>query len=131
MTTKRSRTCCRSSTNRRRTMKFFVCLLISFSAFAQNFQHITVKEVEASGGVANAIARLPRTEPVWAAWTAPTRGRAIYCDHCTLDGHHGNFTISDDDEMPFMTKMLVVARLDNGKVRRVHFYNATCPIEGN
>src|SRR3954453_7560445 len=110
--------------------KLIVCLLLSIPALAQNFQKITVKEVDASGGVANAIARLPRGEAVWAAWVVPT-AHSIYCDRCTLDGNRGTFTTSDDDGMPFTSKMLVVARLEEGKVRRVRFFNTTCPIEGN
>jgi hypothetical protein len=114
-------------------MRLLACLLFASAAFAQSFQHITVKEIDAAGGVANAIARLPRTQPVWAAWTVPaSAGRSIWCDRCSLDGRHGNtFSVSDDDAMPFMSKMLVVARLDDGKLRRVRFFNASCPIEGN
>jgi hypothetical protein len=111
--------------------KLIVCLLFSLSAFAQNFQKITVREIDASGGVANAMARLPRGEAVWAAWTVPTAGHSISCDRCTLDGNRGNYSISDDDGMPFTTKMLIVTRLEQGKVRRVRFFNTTCPIEGN
>ena len=108
-----------------------VSLFFTASISAQTFQHVTVKEVDASGGVANAVARLPRGERVWAAWTAPTSGRSIYCDRCSLDGNRGNFSISDDGDTPFMTRMLVVARLDQGRVRRVRFFNASCPVEGN
>jgi len=108
-----------------------VSLLLTTALAAQTFQNVTIREVDASGGVANAVARLPRGERVWAAWTAPTSGRSIYCDRCTLEGSRGNFTISDDHDTPFATKLLVVARLDNGKVRRVRFYNASCPVEGN
>lgn len=112
-------------------MKLIVCLLFSLSVFAQNFQNVTVKEIDASGGVANAVARLPHADRVWAAWIVPTAGRSISCDRCSLEGNRGNYTISDDDGMPFTTKMLIVARLEQGKVRRVRFFNTTCPIEGN
>jgi HEAT repeat protein/PBS lyase HEAT-like repeat-containing protein len=109
----------------------FVSLLFATSVAAQTFQHITVKEIDAASGVANAIARVPHAETAWAAWTVPTKGRSVYCQRCTLDGRHGGFSINDDDGMPFLSKLVVVARLENGKLRRIHFYNANCPIEGD
>jgi len=109
----------------------YVCLFLASTLAAQTFQHITVKEIDASSGLANAIAHLPRTGPVWAAWTVPAAGRSIYCDRCTLDGSRGHVSITEDDGMPFTQKLVLVARLDGGKVRRVRFFNASCPIEGN
>ena len=111
---------------------FFLCLLFSFSAVAQNFQNVALKEVDATGGVANAVTRLPQGDRVWAAWTVPaSAGRSIYCDRCSLDGNHGTFNISDDDDMPFTKTLVLVARLENGKARRVRFFNAECPVQGN
>jgi HEAT repeat protein len=106
-------------------------LLFATTLAAQNFQKIHVQEQDAAGGLANAIARLPQSAPTWAAWTVPaTAGRSVWCDRCTLEGRYNNFNISDDDEMPFTKELLIVTRIEDGRIRRVRFYNATCPIEG-
>ncbi len=108
-----------------------VSLLLATSVAAQTFQHVTIKEIDAASGVAIAIAKVPHAAAAWAAWIVPTMGRSVYCNRCTLDGRHGGFTISDDDGMPFTSKLVLVARLEDGNLRRVRFFNAACPIEGN
>ena len=107
-----------------------VSLLLASSVAAQTFQHVTIKEIDATTGVANAIAKVPHAAAAWAAWMVPTAGRSVYCNRCTLDGSRDGFTISDDDGMPFASQLVLVVRLEDGKLRRVRFFNAACPIEG-
>ena len=121
-------------------------LLFTASLFAQNIDNATVKRTDASGGVGAAIAAIGSSSPTWFAWTAPIRGHSICCwqgkgnhgccGRCKLDGGNG-FSISDDeddvddDRGPVaMTEMLLVVRVEQGKVRRSRLFGASCELDG-
>jgi hypothetical protein len=122
-----------------------LALLLTASLFAQNIDNATVKRTDATRGVGAAIASVGSATPTWFAWTAPIRGRSICCwngngngggngccGRCKLDGKNG-FSISDQDEDDgpiAMTEMLLVARVQEGKIRNVRVFGASCELDG-
>ncbi len=120
-----------------------LALLFTASLFAQNIDNATVKRTDATRGVGAAIAAVGSSTPTWFAWTAPIRGHSICCwqgggkgngccGRCKLDGGNG-FSISDEDEDDgpiVMTQMLLVARVEQGKVRNVRVFGASCELDG-
>jgi hypothetical protein len=126
----------------------FVCLLTavwlpaqpSTGAAIAPFENARMTSTDASAGVGAAIASIGTSSPTWFAWTAPIRGRSICCwqdkggccGRCTLDGKHG-FSISDGDDGdgPIgIGEMLLVVRVEAGKVRRVRIFSNGCAIDG-
>jgi len=117
--------------------------LLAMPLGAQNIDNATVKSIDASAGVAAAIRTIGSTEPAWFAWTAPIRGRSICCwqggagrngccGRCRLEGGHG-FSIgdSDDDDGPITrSEMLLAVRVEQGKVRKVRMFSASCAVDG-
>jgi hypothetical protein len=121
-----------------------LALLVTASLLAQNIDNATVKRTDATRGVGAAIAVIGSAKPTWFAWTAPIRGRSICCwqgsgqgngngccGRCKLDGGNG-FSISDEDDggPVAMTEMLLVARVEQGKVRNVRVFGASCELDG-
>ncbi|HEV7766025.1 MAG TPA: HEAT repeat domain-containing protein [Thermoanaerobaculia bacterium] len=119
-------------------------LTFTFPLFAQNIDNATVKSTDATRGVGAAIAAIGSAQPTWFAWTAPIKGRSICCwqgkakgngccGRCQLDGGNG-FSISDDDQdngpVPMNNEMLLVVRVEQGKVRRVRMFGAACELDG-
>lgn len=119
-------------------------LLAAFPLFAQNIDNATVKSTDATRGVGAAIASIGSAQPTWFAWTAPIKGRSICCwqgkskgkgccGRCQLDGSNG-FSISSDDEddgpVAMNNEMLLVVRIEQGKVRRVRMFGAACELDG-
>jgi hypothetical protein len=132
-------------------MKNIVRLLALFaftSAFAltlsaQNIDNATVKRTDASRGVGAAIQSIGSAEPTWFAWLAPIEGHSICCSQngssrggccgrCKLEGNSGFSINNDDDGGPKLPNddMLVVARVEKGKVRRVRVFGASCGLDG-
>lgn len=128
----------------------FVCLLTAGWMPAQPspstpvfpFENANVKSTDASRGVAAAIAAIGSASPTWFAWTAPIKGHAICCwqdgghhgccGRCKLDNSNG-FSISnenEDDGPVAMTEMLLVVRVEHGKVQRVRVFGASCSLDG-
>lgn len=126
----------------------FVCLLSAGPMPAQPgvavppFEHATVRTTDASAGVAATIASIGSATLTWFAWTVPIRGRSICCyqgkggccGRCSLDGGNG-FSVNDDDGgdddgLIGVGEMLLVVRVEAGKVRRVRLFNASCAIDG-
>jgi hypothetical protein len=118
-------------------------LLFATSLYAQNIDNATVKRTDASRGVGAAIAAIGSATPTWFAWTAPIGGRSVCCwngdnrngccGRCKLDGNNG-FSINDDDDDPIgpvaIGEMLLVARIEQGKVRRIRIFSASCGLDG-
>lgn len=123
-------------------------LLITAALFGQNIDNATVQRTDATRGVGAAIAAVGSATPTWFAWTAPIRGRSICCwqgggknngngccGRCKLDGGNG-FSINDegDDDGPVAigekSEMLVVARVQHGKVQNVRLFSASCGLDG-
>jgi hypothetical protein len=103
--------------------------------FASKIDNASVKSTDASGGVGAAIAAIGSTTPTWFAWRVPIRGHSICCwngQRCKLDGGNG-FSISDrdDDDGPVAVgEMLLVVRVEQGKVRRVRVFGTSCDLDG-
>lgn len=129
-----------------KTAGTLLALLFTVTLFAQNIENATVKRTDATRGVGAAIAAIGSATPTWFAWTAPIRGRSICCwdgagknkgccGRCKLDGGNG-FSISDEDEddgpVPLgqRSEMLLVARVEHGKVRNVRLFSASCGLDG-
>lgn len=121
-------------------MSLLAMLFVAATLFP-NIENANVKSIDASHGVGAAIASIGSASPTWIAWTVPIRGRSICCwqgnrgngccGRCTLDGGNG-YSIGDaDDGGPTTTnEMLLVVRVEKGKVQNVRFFNASCPIDG-
>jgi hypothetical protein len=103
------------------------------------FENATVRSTDATAGVAATISSIGSATPTWFAWTAPIRGASICCwqgkqccGRCALEGGNG-FSINDEvgDDGPIaIGEMLVVVRVEAGKVRRVRLFNASCGVDG-
>jgi HEAT repeats len=125
-------------------------LLFTAALFAQNIENASVQRTDATRGVGAAIASVESatrgsTTPTWFAWTAPIRGHSICCNgngnsngccgRCKLDGGNG-FSINDegDDDGPRAlgdkSEMLLVARVERGKVRNIRLFSASCGLDG-
>lgn len=126
----------------RRLLVLVVVLFVSLPLFAQNIDNAKVTRIDASRGVSAAIATIARSsQPAWVAWTVPTAGRSICCwsgssccGRCTLNGGNG-FSINDrvegaDGPRPADERALLAVRVENGKVRRVRLFSATCSVDG-
>jgi hypothetical protein len=122
----------------------FASLLFAATLSAQNIDHATVKSTDASAGVGAAIAAIGSSTPTWFAWTVPIHGHSICCfqgnggccGRCSLEGNNG-FSVNDDDNNDdaddgptAMTDMLLVVRVEAGKVQHVRIFNASCPLDG-
>ena len=123
-----------------------LALLFTVSLVAQNIENATVQRTDATRGVGAAIGAIGSATPTWFAWTAPIRGHSICCwesggkgkgccGRCKLDGGNG-FSISDEDEddgpvaIGAKSEMLLVARVERGKVRNVRLFSASCGLDG-
>lgn len=126
-----------------KTAGTLLALLLAASLFAQNIDNATVKRTDASRGVGAAIAAVGSATPTWFAWTAPIRGHSICCwegngkgngccGRCKLDGGNGlSINDEDEDDGPIaMTEMLLVARVEQGKLRNVRVFGASCQLDG-
>lgn len=128
-----------------RASVLLLCLFFSLSHSAQQIDNGTVHRTDASRGVGATIAAIGSANPTWFAWSVPIKGRSICCwngdnygrngngccGRCKLDGNHG-FSISGDDDdigVSQMSEMLVVARVEQGKVRRVRLFSTTCGLD--
>jgi hypothetical protein len=131
-----------------KTAGTLLVFLFSVSLFAQNIENATVQRTDATRGVGAAIAAIGSPTPTWFAWTAPIGGHSICCwegsgkgkgngccGRCKLDGGNG-FSISDEDEddgpvaLGDKSEMLLVARVQEGKIRNVRLFSASCGLDG-
>ncbi|HYI11896.1 MAG TPA: HEAT repeat domain-containing protein [Thermoanaerobaculia bacterium] len=115
-----------------------VCLLLAVTSSAQNFQNATVKSTDAARGVGATVASLSRSGATWFAWRVPVKGTSICCGWqnrsgccggCSLDGNHG-YSINNDDDFPTTTELLLVLRVEEGRVRKTRLFNPDCPVDG-
>jgi len=121
-----------------------VCLLAAtaplFTA-AQNIENAKVTTTDASRGAGAAIASLSRSGAAWFAWKVPIEGQSLCCwtgnsssgrcGRCFLDGHDG-MTINRDEpgEPRTAGEMLLLVRVEEGRVRRVRYFDAGCTLDG-
>ena len=130
-----------------KTAGTLLTLLFTAALFAQNIENATVQRTDATRGVGAAIAAVGTATPTWFAWTAPIRGHSICCwesgggkgkgccGRCKLDGGNG-FSINDEGEddgpvaLGAKSEMLLVARVERGKVRNVRLFSASCGLDG-
>lgn len=103
----------------------FASLFLAVTLLAQNIGTPT----DASKGVGAAISAIGTTQPTWFAWKVPTRGHSICCNRCSLDGD-GGFSVSDDDDGPSTSdEMLLVVRVEQGRIRKVRLFNGECTLQ--
>ncbi|HEX7706396.1 MAG TPA: HEAT repeat domain-containing protein [Thermoanaerobaculia bacterium] len=118
--------------------RFVITLFIAIPLFAQTFTNARVNEIEADGRSINAvIATLPRAEAAWLAWIVPTTATSICCwsggsccGECSIDGNRNTSTGDGDRVNHLTTEMLLVAQVEQGAVRRISVFDATCKVSG-
>lgn len=104
-----------------RARVLFVSLFLAVTLLAQN-------HTDASRGVGTTIASIGTSTAGWFAWKVPIRGRTICCNSCSLDNNRG-FSINDDeDDFNTTSEMLMVVRVEAGRIRRVRLFNASCDL---
>jgi hypothetical protein len=117
-------------------------LLISTSLFAQQFTNGTVRNVDARGGVAQAIGN----RDGWFAWSVPMAGggsiccwtdeRKGCCGGCGLGGNRG-WSINNHGDHPAngtrqidTTDVTIAVEIEKGLVTRVQMFDSTCAVDG-
>lgn len=106
----------------------FASLLLTAAAFAQNFTNARVTNVDARGGVANAIGR----GTGWYAWSVPISDDVqICCNACTLEGNRSNgWTINDHNQIGGGGSMVIAVRMNAGDIEKVQLLSDDCAING-
>lgn len=113
-------------------------LLLSLPLAAQTFTGATVTQADASGGVGPAVTAATRAGAQWVAWTVPyggggaiccwERGAKGCCGRCSLVTRDHGFSMNDD-AAHHTAEMLVVLRLEGGRVSRLRLFDADCPVD--
>lgn len=118
-----------------RLRTWLVSLLFTLPALAQNFTGTTVKSVDASRGMREAVAAAGTK---WVAWTAPTSETSICCSGnrggcagCSLEGQHGMMIGEVDGVSRRTTTMLLAARIDHGHIGKIRLFDANCSVSAN
>ncbi|HEX2832818.1 MAG TPA: HEAT repeat domain-containing protein [Thermoanaerobaculia bacterium] len=117
-----------------RLRTWLVSLLFTLPALAQTFTGTTVKSVDASRGLREAVTAAGTK---WVAWTAPTSEVSICCSgnrggcgNCSLEGN--GMMIGDIDGVSRRTStMLLAARIERGHIAKLRLFDANCPIAAN
>lgn len=118
-------------------------LFASLPLFGQTFPGATVKTVDASRGMREAVVAA-RTQ--WIAWTVPSSARVSICCNwnnrgvrtgrcsgCTLDGRNMSIDNGNDgiDVKEPTTTLLIAIHLEDNRIARVRMFDADCPISAN
>lgn len=102
-------------------------LLLSVSALAQSFTNANVTNVDARGGVAQAIGR----GTGWYAWSVPVADDlSVWGDGCALGGDRGFSINRHDDDRLGGGSMVVAVKLEAGQATKVQLFPNTCSING-
>jgi hypothetical protein len=106
-----------------RARVLFVSLLTAVTLLAQN-------HTDALKGVGVTIAGIGTSTSAWFAWKVPIRaGHSICCNRCSLD-HNSGFSINDDDDgFNTSSEMLIVARVEGGRIRKVRLFDGACNLD--
>lgn len=121
-----------------KTRLLIASLFLTTSLFAQTFTNATVRNLDARGGVAQAIG-----SDGWYAWSVPmTSGGSICCwtekgsgccGGCSLGGNRG-WSMNTSDEKGLgrhqTTDVTIAVELDGGVVERVQMFDSACPTDG-
>jgi hypothetical protein len=103
----------------------FASLFLAVTLLAQNIGTPT----DASKGVGAAIAAIGTSQSTWFAWKVPTQGHSICCNRCSLDDH-GGFSINSEDDGPITSdEMLLVVRVEQGRIRKVRLFDGSCNLQ--
>ncbi len=119
------------------TRLILASLLITTSLFAQQFTNGTVRNVDARGGVAQAIGN----RDGWFAWSVPmaeggsiccwTNDRKGCCGGCSLGGNRGwSINHGDNDRQADTTDVTIAVEIEKGLVTRVQMFDSTCAVDG-
>jgi hypothetical protein len=108
--------------NRARVL--FVSLLTAVTLLAQD-------HTDASRGIGATISSIGTSTSAWYAWKVPIRaGHSICCNRCSLDNNNSGFTINgDDDGFTTSTEMLIVTRVEGGRIRKVRLFDGACNLD--
>jgi hypothetical protein len=109
-----------------RTRALFASL---FAAFLLHAQPSTQNVADASDGVGDAIAAIGTSTSAWFGWKVPIHGHSICCNRCSLDGDRGFSINGDEDGFSTSGEMLLLVRVEGGKVRRVRLFDAACDLD--
>jgi len=121
-----------------KTRLLVASLFLASSLFAQNFTNANVSNVDARGGVANAIGN----RDGWYAWSVPMAGEGSICCYtdkgkgccggCSLGGNRGwSMNIDNDGDGPRRTSDVTIAvKLEGGEVAKVQMFDSACPTDG-
>ena len=121
-----------------KTRLLLASLFIASSLFAQTFTNSTIRNVDARGGVAQAIGR-----DGWYAWSVPMAGGGSICcwtqkgsgccGGCALGGNRG-WSMNMDDEKGLgkhqTSDVTIAINLDEGQVVKVQMFDSACPTDG-
>ncbi|HEX3532247.1 MAG TPA: HEAT repeat domain-containing protein [Thermoanaerobaculia bacterium] len=104
-----------------------------------------LETASAGGGLEAAIrqAGASAREPFWIAWSVPMiAGHHNICcmsntdglkkwtqTTCRLEGKDQGWGSTDDDKAPADQDLLVLARIENGQIGKVHPYSASCSLD--
>lgn len=109
-----------------RARVLFATLFLAVTLLAQNH---TAATTDASRGVGATISSIGTSTAGWFAWKVPIRGRTICCNSCSLDNNRG-FSINDDeDDFNTTSEMLLVVRVEAGRILRVRLFSASCDLD--
>ncbi|HEX2121850.1 MAG TPA: HEAT repeat domain-containing protein [Thermoanaerobaculia bacterium] len=114
-------------------------LLLTTAAAAQNFTDATVTSRDASRGVAAAVREIAGSGSHLVAWKVPLGSNTLICcgggggsdccSGCSLRSSRG-FSNYGDSKQRGSGEMLVVIRLTDSRVTRVHAFDAMCSVRG-
>lgn len=121
-----------------KTRLIVASLLLTTSLFAQQFNNATVRNVDARGGVAQAIAN----RDGWFAWSVPMAGGGSICcwtnnekgccGGCGLGANRGwSINNSGDKDRQIDTSDVTIAlEIEDGAVNRVQMFDSNCAVDG-
>jgi HEAT repeat protein len=126
-----------------------LCLAVSPASRAQAPQ-VTGAKFETASAAAGLEAAVRQAgargrEPLWAAWSVPmVAGQRYNCcwSHsgdfkdmkrtaCHLEGKSQSWGSTDDEKVPPDQDLLVLVRLEDGKIGRILSFSSTCPIDAD
>jgi HEAT repeats len=125
-----------------------LCLAAPAASVAQipKVDHAKLETASAAAGLENAVRQAVRNgQPVWAAWTVPMiagerynccwshRGdfKDVKSTACHLEGRNQSWGSTDDVKVPANQDLMVLARLEEGKIGRVLAFSSTCEIDAD
>src|SRR5688572_9800175 len=122
---------------KRHALPLSLFILAAMQTAAQNFSEANVTRHDGSRGVAAAVRTIGASD-TWIAWEVPiadgvticcwnSRSKGC-CDGCTLERGRG-FSTTDDLTVRGSGEMLVMVKMNAGKLTRIRVFNNDCDIK--